>query len=357
VNIAIDLSPLKNTNLLAHRVRGTGFYIENLKSSLLKYFPENKYTFFIRGEKLPKSASWQIDLVHYPYFELFFLTLPIFKKYKTVVTVHDLTPLVFPKEFPIGIKGWIKWQIQKLALATVDAVITDSQSSKKDIVKFTEISQDKVRVVYLAASEMFKPDKNTLLLYRIKVKYNLPEKFVLYVGDITWNKNLPRLVRAIKKINVTLVMVGSALVGKEFDQTNPWNQDLLRVLKLTEDDKRIIKLGFVPIEELVAIYNLATVFAMPSLYEGFGLPILEAMSSGCPVVTAKSGSIPEVAGGAACYVDAYDVNDVVNGISKIFYDEKLQKRLSQSGLKQAQKFSWRKTAEEIIKVYEKVLER
>ncbi|OGH14302.1 MAG: hypothetical protein A2687_01600 [Candidatus Levybacteria bacterium RIFCSPHIGHO2_01_FULL_38_26] len=342
MKIAIDISPLEKSSLLAHRVRGTGFYIDNLKKSLLKYFPQNKYIFFTRGENLPKD----INLVHYTYFEPFFLSLPVIKAQKTVVTVHDLTPLVFKKFFPAGIKGNFKWQIQKLGLKTANAVITDSESSKKDIIKYTGLPSSRVNVVYLAAGEEFKRIKN------IKNKYNLPEKFVLYVGDVTWNKNLPRLIEAVKKINVSFVMIGSAIMQKNFDRSNPWNQDLSKILKLTEDDKKIIKLGFVSQEDLVAIYNLSTVFAMPSLYEGFGLPILEAMSCGCPVVTTKEGSIQEIAGEAAYYVNAYDVDDIANGIGELFFSQKLQQELSEKGLIQAKKFSWKKTAEETIGVYE-----
>ena len=130
MNIALDMTPLKNPKSIAHRVRGTGFYIENLKRSLLQYYPNNKYTFFIRGEKLPKD----VDLVHYPYFEPFFLTLPIFSKYKRIVTVHDLTPLIFPKEFPKGVRGKIKWELQKQALKHVDGIITDSVCSEISMV-------------------------------------------------------------------------------------------------------------------------------------------------------------------------------------------------------------------------------
>ncbi len=358
MNIALDITPIKNSKSVAHRVRGTGFYIENLKSSLLRYFPDNQYIFFTRGEKLPKN----VDLVHYPYFEPFFLTLPVFNKCKTVVTVHDLTPLVFPKEFPSGLKGKVKWEIQKQALRNADGIITDSVSSKKDIVKFTGISEDKISAVYLAAGEEFKIVQSSTLRIRsgrklkvksLRKKYSLPDKFVLYVGDVTWNKNLPRLVEAIKKIDVTLVMAGSALVQKELDRLNPWNQDLLRVQKLVELDKRIIRLGFVPQEDLVLLYNAGTVFAMPSLYEGFGLPILEAMSCGCPVVTTKEGSIPEIGEDAVYYVKAYDVNSIASGINKVFSDQKLQEELSLKGLKQAKKFSWKKTVENTMKVYER----
>ncbi|MEX2013172.1 MAG: glycosyltransferase family 1 protein [Candidatus Levyibacteriota bacterium] len=364
MNIAIDMSPLRSGNFLQHRVRGTGFYLKNLKNSLGKYYPQNSYTFFSRGEKLHKS----IDLVHYPYFEPFFLTLPPKIGSKTVVTVHDLTPLVFPRNFPSGIKGRIKWHFQRSRLKKASAIITDSNSSKRDIVRFTKFPENKIAVVYLAAGEEFKRLKtNDLRLEEVRRKYNLPSKFALYVGDVTWNKNLPVLIEAAKIAKIPLVMVGKAIVQKEFDKTNPWNQDLVRVQSIIKNQKhsvispqssitsQIFVLGFVPQDDLVVLYNLATVFIIPSLYEGFGLPILEAMSCGCPVVTSKEGSIPEVAGDAALYVDAYDKASITEGIKEVFNSESLRKELSEKGLKQARKFSWKKTAEETVKVYEKVI--
>ena len=351
MNVAIDVSPLQDSKLLQHRVRGTGFYIENLKSSLLKYFHKNTYIFFTRGEKLPNN----IDLVHYPYFEPFFRTLPLIKRYKTVVTVHDLIPLVFPKEFPVGLKGKFKWQVQKLALRRSDAIITDSVSSKNNIVEYAGIPASKIYVIYLAASDVFEKMDKSLILGCIREKYKLPEKFVLYVGDVTWNKNLPRLMKAIKKTNIPLVMVGRALVEKDFDKYNPWNQDLLEVQKLVENDDKIIRLGFVSQDELVMLYNIATVFAMPSLYEGFGLPVLEAMNCGCPVVTSKEGSIPEIAGNACVRVDAYSVDSIAQCINKVFNDQNLQKDLSDKGNKQSKKFTWRKTSDNTTDVYKSVV--
>src|SRR3990167_7205409 len=123
MNIAIDMSPLKNGHYLQHRVRGTGFYLQNLQTSLEKYYPENKYIYFNKGDLLEKD----VDIVHHPYFEPFFLTLPLFQKNKTVVTVHDLTPFVFPKQFPSGLKGKMKWQIQKFALRNACRIIEDSE--------------------------------------------------------------------------------------------------------------------------------------------------------------------------------------------------------------------------------------
>lgn len=352
IKVAIDVSPLQT----GHKVRGVGFYLEHLKHSLVKNFPENEYIFFERGEKISNN----VDLVHFPYFEPFFLALPIYSRFKKVVTVHDLTPIIFPKAFPRGIKGQIKWQMQRYSLKKANAIITDSNSSKSDIQKLVGVRENKVSVVYLAAGKNFRQLDKGLWIDKIRSKYKLPEKFVLYVGDVTWNKNLPRLLDAAIEAKVPIVMVGKSLVSNEYDKTNPWNHDLVRVNEIIEDlrsknQEPITRLGFVPDEDLVAIYNLATVFVMPSLYEGFGLPILEAMACGCPVITTKEGSLREVAGDAAHYVDAYDYKNIAEGIAKVFNDENLQKELSKKGIANAAKFSWKKTAENTIDVYRQVL--
>ncbi|MGH2563389.1 MAG: glycosyltransferase family 4 protein [Ginsengibacter sp.] len=351
MKIAIDTSPLNDQNLISHRVRGVGFYVKHLKDALLKYYPDNEYIFFTRGERLDSST----DLIHYPYFDPFFLTLPFFEKTKRVVTVHDLTPQVFPEHFPAGLKGNFKWQIQKINLLKSERVLTDSKASKKDIEKHAGYDKNKIDVIYLAASKEFGQLANGSWLAAIRQKYKLPAKFVLYVGDITWNKNIPRLIKASIKINIPLILVGAALANKNYDKNNPWNQDLVECIGLIEKSKRVRVLGFVPTEDLVAIYNLANVFVMPSLYEGFGLPILEAMQSGCPVVTSKEGSLPEVAGENAYYVDAQSIDSIAVGINEVFESTKLQNEFSKKGLDQAKKFSWQKTAEKTIEAYEKIL--
>lgn len=342
--IAIDESPLKTGNYLSHRVRGTGFYLTNLKKSLEKYYPENDYVYFAQNEKI----SRKVDVVHFPYFEPFFRTLPLGMPKNSIVTVHDMTPFVFPKHFPAGLRGNLRWRIQKMNLRRASAIITDSESSKKDISKFAGISEDKIFVVYLAAGEHFrKVDKP-------KNKFNLPQKFALYVGDITWNKNLPNLIKAINKTDIPLVIVGKTFLNTEYDRNNPWNQGIKESQELAKGNSKVIGLGFVSDEDLVDLYNLATVFVMPSFYEGFGLPIVEAMQSGCPVVTTKGGSISEIAGDAAIYVDPEDVDSIEEGIKKVFNDEKLQKELRTKGLEQAKIFTWEKTANATMSVYKKI---
>lgn len=355
MKIAIDVSPIEDTSKLAHRVRGTGFYIKNLKDSLIANYPRNEYIFFNRAEEILQD----VDLVHYPYFSPFFLSIPLFRQYKTVVTIHDLTPLVFSKHFPSGIKGKLKWFIQKKILESIDGIITDSYSSKKDILKFTKIQENKIHVVHLAASNHFqkieKAEQKKKLKDAISKKYGLPDKFVLYVGDATWNKNIPRLLEAMIKINIPLVLTGQAIIQKEFDRNNPWNQDLILIQKIISDNKLIRAIGFVSDQDLVALYNCATVFTMPSLYEGFGLPVLEAMSCGCPVITTRCGSLPEIAGDAVEYVDPYNIDNISKKIVRVFEDNTLREKLIIKGFKQAKNFSWKKTSQDTINVYEKIV--
>ena len=349
MNIAVDITPISGKEISGHKVRGVGMYIANLTQNLQRFDHKNKYTFFVKGDKLPTG----IDIVHYPYFDPFFKTLPVIKKYKTVVTVHDLTPIVFKDHFPAGIRGAVHWSIQKILLKRVNHIITDSENSKKDILKILGIPEEKVSVVYLAADESFKVIDDKKILNDVREKYNLPENFLLYVGDVTWNKNLPRLVSVVKRLNVPMVMVGKALVSIDFDKTNEWNKDLVLVRKEIEGDKMFYPLGFLPTEELVALYNSAQALVMPSLYEGFGFPVLEAMQSGCPVVTSKGGSLAEVGGDAVSYIDPYDEDNMYEVIKKIFYDKKLQEDFKNKGIIQAKKFSWEKAIEQTIEAYRK----
>ncbi len=347
MKIAFDISPLST----GHKYRGTGFYTLHLKEALEKYFPQHEYTFFTDKKDIPQN----VDVIHYPYFDPFSLSIPLSYAKKTIVTVLDLTPIVFPKAFPAGIRGNLFWQLQKRSLGKIAGIVTDSISAKNDIVRLTGIRNEKISVAYLAAGEGFTRFK--ILDFRIKEmqkKYHLPEKFALYVGDVTWNKNLPRIVEAAKDANIPLIIVGKALVEENYDRAHPWNQDLVKVQSIIKTTTNIRAVGFVPDEDLVALYNMATVCVMPSLYEGFGLPILEAMACGCPVVTSSEGSLSEVAGDGAYFVDPRSVESITKGLQEVFSSSVLQKSLSQKGLVQAKKFSWKKTAEETIQAYEKI---
>lgn len=350
MKIALDITPIKN-NSSNHKVRGVGFYLKNLIESITKFYPQNSYIFFTQKEPLKEK----VDIVHFPYFDPYFITLPLIKRNKQVVTVHDLTPVLYPSHFPSGIKGKFRWLIQKSLLKNSETIITDSKTSKKDISRLLSIDDKKIKSIYLAASDKYRKLSAGKWRLEILSKYNLPSKFVLYVGDVTWNKNIPSLVEAIKSLNITLVMVGKALAEKKFDYNNAWNADRKKINQLIKNDKRFIVLGFIDEEDLLKLYNAATLLAFPSIYEGFGLPVIEALQSGCPVVTSKYGSVKEIAGNSACFINPYNIESIASGIGEVFFNLNYQKELSENGIIQSKKFSWQKTASETIKTYENCL--
>ncbi len=345
MKVAFDISPLKS----AHQFRGVGSYTRNLLDALAKLKIPNFSLELIKDGKI----SSDLNVVHYPYFDLFFLTLPLLKNKPTVATIHDVIPLIFPKNFPAGLRGKAKLLLQKKSLASVSAVITDSEVSKGDIGKYLDFPKEKIFVVHLAPGREFKK-LNLSKDDEIRKKYQLPEKFVLYVGDINWNKNIPGLVKACESIKTPLVIVGKQAKENINNSSHPENQDLVWLQKQAKDNKQIILTGFVSNEELAVIYNLATVYCQPSFYEGFGLPVLEAMACGCPVVAAQAGSLPEISGEAALPANPHDTNSLANAIRKVMSNKILREKLMKKGLVWVKKFSWQKTALATYRVYDQI---
>lgn len=349
MNIALDISPISGSS--KHSVRGVGSYIRLLMDNLPKYDPNNIYTFFSGGENIPKNS----DVIHYPYFDSFHFSIPRGSLSKTIVTVHDLTPIVFPEHFPSGLKGKLFWNIQRQMIPFLGGIITVSESAAGDVRKFTRISSRKVYPVHLAADQAYGLIHDKKRLELAVKKFKLPRAFVLYVGDVTWNKNLPFIMKSCINAGVPLVMVGKAIVEDEYDRTNPWNHDRIIVQELISAHSNLLfPLGFVSNEDLCTIYNLAAALLMPSRYEGFGLPVLEAMQSGCPVITAKNGSLSEVGGDAVMYVDSDDNSELILIIQKIAAGKKIREEYSGKGITQAKKFTIKKTIQETVKVYESV---
>lgn len=316
-----------------HAVRGVGFYTQRLLTSLKSQAVNYDIKIVENG--------LDCQIVHYPFFDLFNHTLSILKKSKTVVTVHDVIPLEFPERYPPGIKGSVNLLLQKLALSRIDSVITDSYASLTAIHKYLNVDHQKLKLIYLAAAEVYKPINNKALLTRIKTKYQLPDKFVLYVGDVNWNKNIPGLIQACHLARLPLVIVGKNALKVDFlDLTHPQLQHL-RGIKW----EGVHRLGFVPDADLVVIYNLAKVYCQPSFAEGFGLPVLEAMSCGTAVACSKTHSLPEIAGDAATYFEPANVQDMAKALSNAS---------AKNTIVQASKFSWDKTASETLQVYQEL---
>lgn len=330
MKIAINTSSLSSNS----KIRGIGFYTSRLIAELEK----NSSLQLIKFEKkIPQG----IKLVHYPGFNPFQFSFPLINSLPYIVTIHDLIPLLFPLHFPPGIKGKLRWLIQRRLLLSAAKIITDSKSSQKDIIALTEIPAEKIHVIYLAAGKEFKPLKPIN-------KFSLPEKFVLYVGDVNYNKNLPSLIQVCLENHYPLVLAGKQILEKNYDHSHPENQDLIKVQALIQANPgKIIPLGFVSTPDLVSLYNLATTYVQPSLAEGFGLPVLEAMACGCPVLTSRAGSLPEICQGVDLEFNSLN-------LKRCWQSPGLRLKMSKQGLTQAAKFSWEKTARETIKVYESI---
>lgn len=356
LRVAINIYPLKS----AHKNRGIGYYTSNLLAHLEK---ENNLE-VVRFEH--PSEIKDVDVVHYPWFDFYFHTLPIRKKFKTVVTIHDTIPIIFPSHYPVGIKGKINFILQKLSLNWVDAIISDSESSKKDIIKYLGIKSSKIFSIPLAAEEDFKKSLNDTKLIQVRRKYKLPDRFLLYVGDANWVKNLPFLIKGfseiIKKkelVDLRLVLIGGVFLKNVDNIDHPELESLKKVSKLINEldlSNKIIKPGNLEKEDLIAFYNLATVYVQPSIYEGFGLPILEALSCGTPVISSNGGSLPEVGGDAAVYFAPNNLPQFIKVLVEILLNQSLQKKLSNLALERATNFSWERVIIETREVYLRVLE-
>jgi glycosyltransferase involved in cell wall biosynthesis len=351
--IAIDVSPLTDQN----STRGVGYYTKHLVDALQHEIHVN-----------PDYQNWQIDLltnkqilvtnynlIHYPYFDPFFLTLPSSSKTPFLVTVHDLIPRQFKSHFPVGIKGEIKWLIQKNRLNKAKYLITDSYFSKNIINSITGYSTDKIFVTYLSSDKEFKPIKNSEYLSEIKKRYHLPDKFVLYVGDVNWNKNLPLLLNACLGLKYPLVIVGSSANQKQII-SHPWNHDLILVQKKAVENSDLINLlGYVPTNDLVAIYNLATLYCQPSFAEGFGLPLVEAMKTGCPVVYSQESCLDEIMDQNGVMFDPHSNVDLIKALTKLWSNKNLLEKYRSLGIKRSKVFNWQNTALQTLAVYKLAL--
>lgn len=369
MSLYLDISPA------VHARAGLSRYADNLARALLQKAPERFAFFYNRsgdshippwlsghttrsvraGYKPWRMAVWLGQLARLgfdrlvPGCELFHATehllLPL-QKPPTVLTVHDLIFHLYPEHHK-WLNRWYLNAAMPLYCRRADAIICVSEHTKADLVRVWRIDSAKVHVVYEAADSHFQPTP-TEQVAAVRERYGLPRRYLLTVGTIEPRKNLNRLLDALALLrrrgeDVRLVIVGG----------RGWlYHDFLAKVEDFEPRHAVILPGFVPDEDLPAVYSGATLTVLASLYEGFGLPILESMACGTPVVSSRASSLPELGGDAVLYFDPQNVEEMAGVIGEVWWDADLRRKMRQQGFVQASRFSWDRAAEETLCVYE-----
>jgi glycosyltransferase involved in cell wall biosynthesis len=272
---------------------------------------------------------------------------PLFAHCPVVVTIHDLSFIRFPTLFRAANRLYLS-VLTRLSARRAQRLIAVSIQTAKETTRLLGVPPERIDVVYHGVDPVFHPlPADEIAAFR--QRRGLPERYVLFVGTLEPRKNLVRLVEAFARIRenqVKLVLAGGK--GWLYDELF----ETVETLDLQED---VIFPGYVTTEELPLLYNAATIFCYPSVYEGFGFPVLEAQACGTPVLTSNISSLPEAAGDGALLVDPYDVDALAAGLHRLLHDESLRHQLQESGLAHAGRFSWMDTARETARVYRRAL--
>ncbi|MGE5245599.1 MAG: glycosyltransferase family 4 protein [Betaproteobacteria bacterium] len=351
---------------------GIGTYIRNLVRHLARMDRDTEYVLLCRPEdvealvslgdnfrpvvetsgnysvaeqlKVPFAVQREgITVFHAPHY-----VLPPLVGCRSVVTIHDCIHLMFPQYLPGRLAHVYARSAITLAARRATRVITVSESSKRDILRFVNLPPEKIDVIYNAYDERFAVEPREEDVVRVRERYQLHDEFVLYAGTVKPHKNIERLIDAFHRVRQQgLDHLKLVLIGDDISKY----ASLRRAVHRHQLHQYVRFLGYVPEETLAVMYRLAGVFVFPSLYEGFGLPPLEAMASGTPVVTSNLSSLPEVTGDAAVLVDPYDPASIADGIRRVLVDEELRRTLRSRGLARARQFSWEASARRVREIY------
>ncbi len=294
-------------------------------------------------------ARLRLDLLHSPDF-----IPPFTGGFRRVITVHDLNFLYYPQFLTTESRRYYNDQIER-AVSVADHILADSHATRLDLIKLLNVPDEKITVVWLAPNigiyRALEPEEIAAARERLK----LPAQFILFAGTLEPRKNVAGLLHAYRllldraganEVNPDLILAGSR--GWLFDKTRA----LLAELRLTD---RVRWIDSPPEADLAALYNLATLFVLPSYYEGFGLTVLEAMACGAPTIISDRGSLPEIAGGAALEIDPDDPSKLADAIERVLNDSALQRELRHKGPERVKEFSWERCARETLAVYHRVL--
>jgi len=331
------------------------FYNTPDEASLPDYLSHIPHTVVNQGNKpwrmrvlLSSMLRWSMDKT-FGAKQVFHATnhlLAHFNQASTVYTLHDLIFLRYP-QYHMFYNRWYLTVAMPRYLQAAKIIITPSDCSKQDAMHYYKLPEEKFRVIYEAPAPTFHPFADKQQLETIRHKYNLPQQFILHVGTIEPRKNLSRLLDSFKPLLVDWPDLKLVLIGKKGWLYN----DFFTHLQTIGLEDQVIFPGFVEEADLPAMYQLATLFVYPSLYEGFGLPPIEAMACGTPVISSNSSSLPEVVGQAGLLINPTDTQALHQAMRRVLSDESLQQELSERGQEQALRFSWQKAVDEHVAIY------
>lgn len=298
--------------------------------------------------RLPLAlARERVQLLHEPHY-----VLPALTGCRSVVTIHDCIHLMFPQYLPNRLARPYARGSMWVATRKADRILTVSEASKRDILRFFDVPTERITVVPNAIDARFLAPPDEAHVERVRQRYQLDHPFALYVGNIKPHKNIDRLIDAFGRVRASGIDdLRLIIIGDELSKYPALRQGVHR----HRLDKHVRFFGFQPIDTLSVFYRLAQVFVFPSLYEGFGLPPLEAMACGTPVVTSNVSSLPEVCGDAAVLVDPTDPQAIADGLIRAATDETLRAHLVARGLARARRFSWAESVRRIHGIYMEVL--
>lgn len=369
-----------------HQGAGIGRLTRHIVQALAEIDRQNEYTLLVQGRELPyppsqsdgrnvasgiAHANWRevrtwvnerwwhriwhrlhapipvewvigpVDLFHSPDFTL----PPVRKGTNTIVTIHDLSFMRLPHCFEPALLDYLNANVPT-AIRRADQVLADSENTRRDVIELFNVPAERVRTIYCGVEGRFHPIQDRQKLEAIRRKHHLPPRFILSLGTIQPRKNYGGLIEAFSRLpfpDLALVIVG----GKGW-----LYQDTLQRAQALGLADRVLFPGFLADEDLPAVYNLADAFVLVSLYEGFGLPPLEAMACGTPVIVSNNSSLPEVVGEAGLRVEATDRQAIADALTRVLDDQTLRQTLIERGLARASQFTWGKAASELLASYQ-----
>ncbi len=318
---------------------------ESIRSPIPDDLREDRFYRLWLDMYLPMMIRWKrIDLFHGPCF-----LIPKTRRARTVVTIYDLTHEKYPQWAPACSAEFAKRVGEGVRRA--DAVIATSEATRGDIRETYGIDERKIRVIYGGVDPCFRPIEDRNLLASVRDRYRLPAHFILSVLSLNPRKNLPGLLRAFSILKKsTKTPYALVVAGKDYG-----GYDVLRDAEKMGMSDSFMFLNYFPEEELPLLYSLAEIFVFPSFYEGFGLPPLEAMACGRPVIASRTGSLPEVLGDAALYCDPGDPADIAARIADLLGSDEEKDTLRQKGLTRSAKYRWDDCARSTLRLYEELL--